>query len=48
VGSDVAIPPPSPDLKAKFASDPIYSDGFWMMVDIDLSKITSRSVRAEH
>lgn len=42
-GEDVAIPAPSEIEKWK--DDPDYQGGFWMMVDIDLSKINAKPVR---
>lgn len=42
-GEQSAIPPPSaPD---KLARSKEYKGGFWMLVDIDLSKVNSRALR---
>jgi predicted RNase H-like HicB family nuclease len=42
-GDDEPIPAPSaPDA---WADDPDYQGGFWMMVDVDLSKVNTKAVR---
>ena len=38
-------PIPDPTSPEAWAADPDYSGGFWMLVDIDLSKVRSRAVR---
>ncbi len=37
--------PPRPSPVSAHRSDPQYTDGFWMLVDIDLAKINTRAVR---
>ncbi|MCE3028588.1 MULTISPECIES: type II toxin-antitoxin system HicB family antitoxin [unclassified Salinicola] len=42
-GEDMAIPPPStPETWADHAD---FQDGYWMLIDIDLSKLSHRAVR---
>ncbi|MFZ4875442.1 type II toxin-antitoxin system HicB family antitoxin [Janthinobacterium sp. Mn2066] len=36
---------PAPSDIGKWMSDPDYADGFWMLVDIDLSKVNTKPVR---
>lgn len=38
-------PIPSPSSPEAWASDAEYSGGFWMLVEIDLTKVRSRAVR---
>ena len=38
-------PIPAPTSPQAWSADPDYSGGFWMLVDIDLSKVRSRAVR---
>lgn len=38
-------PIPAPSSPTDWAADPEYQGGFWMLVDIDLSKVRDRSVR---
>ncbi|GAA5234229.1 ribbon-helix-helix protein, CopG family [Verticiella sediminum] len=38
-------PIPSPSSPDAWVDDPEYRGGFWMMVDIDLSRVRSRAVR---
>lgn len=42
-GEDVEIPTPTPI--EKLASDPSYEGGFWILLDVDLSKVNTKSVR---
>ncbi len=42
-GEDVEIPTPAPI--EKLAADPIYEGGFWLLLDVDLSKVNTKSVR---
>jgi predicted RNase H-like HicB family nuclease len=42
-GEDVEIPPPSPI--ETLAADPAYEGGFWLLLDIDLAKVNTKSVR---
>lgn len=42
-GENLELPQPSnPD---QFAHDPIYKDGVWLMVDIDLSRLDTKPTR---
>jgi predicted RNase H-like HicB family nuclease len=42
-GEDVEIPTPS--AIEELAADPTYEAGFWMVIDIDLTKVNTKSVR---
>jgi predicted RNase H-like HicB family nuclease len=42
-GEDLEIPAPTPI--EKFAADPSYEGGFWLLLDVDLSKVITKSVR---
>lgn len=42
-GEDVEIPPPT--AIEKLAADTAYEGGFWLLVDIDLTKVSTKSVR---
>src|SRR3954465_15910681 len=42
-GEDMEIPPPTA-IEA-LAADPTYEGGFWLLVDIDLTKVNTKSVR---
>lgn len=42
-GEAVAVPPPTP--LEVLARDPAYTDGIWLLVDIDLERINPRRVR---
>jgi len=42
-GEDVEIPTPTPI--EKLAADPNYEGGFWILLDLDLSKVKTKSVR---
>jgi predicted RNase H-like HicB family nuclease len=42
-GEDVEIPTPTPI--EKLTADPNYENGFWILLDIDLSKVKTKSVR---
>ena len=42
-GEDVEIPPPTPI--EKLAGDPGYEGGFWLLLEVDLSKVNTKSVR---
>ncbi len=42
-GEDMEIPPPTP--MEKLAADPNYEGGFWILLDVDLSKVKTKSVR---
>ena len=44
-GEDLPIPTPS--APEKWAKDKRYQDGYWMLVDVDLSKICSKAVRLD-
>ncbi len=42
-GENLAIPSPTPI--EKLAVDPNYEGGFWLLLDVDLSKVNTKSVR---
>ncbi len=42
-GEDMEIPTPTPI--ENLAADPIYEGGFWLLLDVDLSKVNTKSVR---
>lgn len=42
-GEDLEIPPPT--AIEEVAADPAYEGGFWLLIDIDLAKVNTRSVR---
>lgn len=42
-GEEGKIPPPTP--LEKLAHDPDYAGGVWMLVDVDVSRLSSRPVR---
>jgi predicted RNase H-like HicB family nuclease len=42
-GEDVEIPPPT--ALEKLAADPAYEGGVWLLIDIDLAKVNTKSVR---
>ena len=42
-GEDMEFPTPTPI--EKLAADPSYEGGFWLLLDIDLSKVNTKSVR---
>jgi predicted RNase H-like HicB family nuclease len=42
-GESFPVPPPS--APEQWADDARYQDGYWMLIDIDLSKIRSKAVR---
>ena len=42
-GESIAIPPPSE--AARWAKDKRFTGGYWMLVDIDLSKLSTKAVR---
>jgi predicted RNase H-like HicB family nuclease len=42
-GEDVEIPPPT--AIEEIAADPTYEGGFWLLIDIDLTKVNTKSVR---
>lgn len=42
-GEDLEIPAPTP--LEQVARDPEYRDGVWMLVEIDLTKVSTKSVR---
>jgi predicted RNase H-like HicB family nuclease len=42
-GEDVEVPTPS--AIEELAADPTYKGGFWMVIDIDLTKVNIKSVR---
>ncbi|MEP7009162.1 MAG: type II toxin-antitoxin system HicB family antitoxin [Acidobacteriota bacterium] len=42
-GENLAIPSPTPI--EKLAVDPNYGGGFWLLLDVDLSKVNTKSVR---
>jgi predicted RNase H-like HicB family nuclease len=37
---------PKPTATEKWAEDKRYQGGYWMLVDIDLSKVSSKAIRA--
>jgi predicted RNase H-like HicB family nuclease len=42
-GEDIEIPRPTPI--EELAAEPSYTGGFWMLVEIDLSKVNTKSLR---
>jgi predicted RNase H-like HicB family nuclease len=42
-GEDAEIPPPT--AIEELAADPTYEGGFWLLIDIDLTKVNTKSVR---
>lgn len=42
-GEDMEIPSPTPI--EELAADPGYEGGFWILLDLDLSKVNTKSVR---
>lgn len=42
-GEDLAVPAPS--TPERWAKDKRYRGGFWLLVDIDLSKVSSKAIR---
>ena len=42
-GEDAEIPPPT--AIEELAADPTYEGGFWLLIDIDLAKVNTKSVR---
>lgn len=42
-GEENEPPPPSPVIK--HLAQPEFKDGFWMLVDVDLSKVNTRAIR---
>lgn len=42
-GEDLPIPKPS--APEKWSADERFQDGYWLLVDIDLSKVSSKAVR---
>jgi predicted RNase H-like HicB family nuclease len=42
-GENVQIPPPT--AIEKLAADPAYAEGVWLLIDIDLAKVNTKSVR---
>lgn len=42
-GEDVEIPPPT--AIEELAADPSYEGGFWLLIDLDLGKVNTKSVR---
>ena len=42
-GEDIEIPPPTPI--EVLAADPAFQGGFWLLVNIDLTKVNTKSVR---
>jgi predicted RNase H-like HicB family nuclease len=42
-GEDVEIP--SPTALEKLAADPAYEGGIWLLIDIDLAKVNTKSLR---
>jgi predicted RNase H-like HicB family nuclease len=42
-GEDAEIP--TPTAIEELAADPAYEGGFWMLIDIDLAKVNTKSVR---
>ena len=42
-GEDLPIPKPS--APEKWAKDKRYQSGYWMLIDIDLSKVSSKAIR---
>lgn len=44
-GEDVSIPPPSPI--ERWQDDPGFQGGFWLLMDIDTSRINTKPVRLD-
>ncbi|MDT0138129.1 type II toxin-antitoxin system HicB family antitoxin [Acidovorax sp. PRC11] len=38
-------PIPAPSSPEKWADDPDYTGGFWMLVDVDLAKVRAKAIR---
>jgi predicted RNase H-like HicB family nuclease len=41
----IAAPIPAPSMPQAWSSDARFSGGFWMMVEVDLAKVSSKAVR---